>query len=186
MGLHSMKRWSFTRIIMPLGLLFFLVAFANTPETWILGSTRVQFKGTAVEGYFEGVKGKLQFNEAQLSASSFDLYLEVASISTGNELKDEHARGTKWFNASKYPHIRFTSSSFEKVGKGYIVEGSMQIKGVKRIMRIPFSLQETDKGIQLQSIFSVNRSDFNIEGNAMSFLVGEQIRVSLSLPLHDF
>jgi polyisoprenoid-binding protein YceI len=164
---------------------FFLATAAITSKEWKINPARVQFEGTAVEGYFEGVMGKLQFNEAQLSASSFDLYLEVASISTGNELKDEHARGSNWFNAKKYPHIRFKSSSFEKVGSTYVVEGKMHIKDVVKTVRIPFSFIQNKDEALLQSSFSLNRKDFNIQGNAIGFLVGDEIRIQLALPLKE-
>ena len=61
----------------------------------------------------------------------------------------------------------------------------MHIKDVVKTVRIPFSFIQNKDEALLQSSFSLNRKDFNIQGNAIGFFVGDEIRIQLALPLKE-
>ncbi|MDP5139092.1 MAG: YceI family protein, partial [Spirosomaceae bacterium] len=118
--------------------------------------------------------------ENDLANSKFAVSLDVASINTGNGMKNKHAKSDKWFDAEKYPKITFTSNKFTKTAAGYSVEGTLDLHGVKKPVSIPFTFaNNTFKGS-----LKVNRMDYGVgtmEG--MSKKVSNEIVVDISVPV---
>jgi polyisoprenoid-binding protein YceI len=172
-----MKRQKFTAIaiILVIASSFTLLQMGN----WTITSNySIKFSGTKVEGVFEKIKGDISFDENNLSKSKFDLNIEVESIATGNWLKNSHAKGSKWFDAEKYPNINFLSNKFSKTANGYLVNGILTMHGVQKEINIPFTFSNSI----FQGNFSVNRLDYNIgtmEG--MSKKVSNEIKLNVTL-----
>ena len=87
---------------------------------------------------------------------------DVASINTGNGMKNTHAKSEKWFDAEKYPVIKFTSSEITSTATGYQAKGTLEIHGVKKDIVLPFTFQKNDTGGVFTSSFDINRLDYNI------------------------
>lgn len=141
---------------------------------------KINFKGTDAEGIFKTFKGDISFNENDLASSKFSVNVDVNSINTGNGMKNKHAKSDKWFDAKKYPSITFNSSKFSKSTNGYLVEGTLEMHGVKKEIKIPFTfINNTFKGN-----FSVNRMDYGVgtmEG--MSKKVSNEINIDITVPV---
>jgi polyisoprenoid-binding protein YceI len=141
---------------------------------------KINFKGTDAEGIFKTFKGDISFNENDLASSKFSVNVDINSINTGNGMKNKHAKSDKWFDAKKYPSITFNSSKFSKSTNGYLVEGTLEMHGVKKEIKIPFTfINNTFKGN-----FSVNRVDYGVgtmEG--MSKKVSNEINIDITVPV---
>ena len=85
-------------LIILAGVTLLLLAFTvNQAINWqIKDGYALNFSGTKIEGNFEKINGDISFDENNLSTSKFDLSIEVASIATGNWLKNRHAKGNDW------------------------------------------------------------------------------------------
>lgn len=140
----------------------------------------IKFSGEDAEGKFEKFSGNIVFDEKNLDASRFNVSLEVSSITTGNGMKNKHAKSDKWFDAKQFPTINFTSTAFAKTATGYRVDGTLDLHGVKKAVSIPFTFSNnTFKGN-----FSVNRLDYGVgtmEG--MSKKVGNDIKLDITVPV---
>jgi polyisoprenoid-binding protein YceI len=140
----------------------------------------IKFAGKDAEGTFGKITGDLAFDEANVEASKFSVSLDVASINTGNGMKNKHAKSDKWFDAKQFPTINFTSSKFSKTATGYQVEGTLDLHGVKKTVTIPFTFaNNTFKGS-----FTVNRMDYSVgtmEG--MSKKVSNEIKLDITVPV---
>ena len=81
-----------------------LSAFTTLKSTdWnISDNYSVKFDGGDPSGEFTGLKGTIQFDEKKLATSKFDVTIDVASINTGNGMKNTHAKGAGWFDAEKF------------------------------------------------------------------------------------
>ena len=146
-------------------LLSSAAVFAFPPATnWQIGDKyNIRFAGGGdVGGIFKTFKGTVVFDEQNLNASNFDLTIDVASINTGNGLMNTHAKSAEWFDAGKYPIIRFTSKKIVKSGAGYQVTGDLDIHGVKKEVTLPFSFQNKGATATINGSFTVNRNDFHI------------------------
>lgn len=140
----------------------------------------VKFETAKAEGTFRGLEGTIAFQADDLAGSKFDVWVETASINTGNTTQDKHARGKKWLDAATHPRISFTSKSFAKTGAGYSVEGQLSIRGVARAVSIPFTFSDDVFSGKL----TVNRDDYGIDGPFLfGGLVGDDIAIELRIPV---
>jgi polyisoprenoid-binding protein YceI len=122
------------------------------------------------------------FDENDLANSKFDVTIDVATINTGNGMKNVHAKSAMWFDAEKYPTISFTSSEITKTSDGYQAKGTLEIHGVKKEFTMPFTFEKTDAGGIFNSSFDINRLDFNV--NAAEPEHGASIfKVEISVPV---
>jgi polyisoprenoid-binding protein YceI len=170
------------RFAIAVGATLLLSAFTTIQSIdWkITEGYSIQFKGTDAEGVFKTLTGNISFDENNLSGSSISVSVDVASINTGNGMKNKHAKSDKWFDAEKYPAITFVSNKFSKTSSGYEVEGSLEIHGVKKQVTIPFTFNSNT----FNGKFSVNRMDYGVgtmEG--MSKKVSNEIALEISVPV---
>lgn len=170
-----MKKLVFSAIT----LLALSAVFAfTTLQNWKIKEThQISFSSNEVNGVFKTFTGTIAFDAADLAKSKFDLTLDVASINTGNGLMNKHAKGKDWFNAEKFPSIKFTSSKIEKSGTDFKAIGTMEMHGIKKDFTVPFSFK---KNI-FKADFSVNRTDFKVgkAGNDVSAV----LKIDASIPV---
>lgn len=139
-----------------------IVAFTVLREWNITPDFTIAFSSKDVNGRFNKFSGKINFEEKHPETSSFILKLDVNSITTDDSIQTIHVRSDDYFDAAKYPFVLFTSSKIEKGDSTYSVTGTMEMKGIKKAMTIPFTFtSENNKGT-FRSSFTVRRSDFNI------------------------
>lgn len=145
-------------------LVLLMAAFTFiTAQNWkISNGYGIKFTGKYADGRFETMKGTVIFDEQHPAGAKFDILVEVASINTGNSLKNRHARSEKWFDAEKYPYIHFVSDEVVKTATGYDAKGTLDMHGVKKPFTIPFTFTRNgDKGV-FNGTFKVNRSDYGL------------------------
>jgi len=99
----------------------------------------------------------------------------------GNGLQNKHAKSDEWFDATKYPTIKYTSQKIVKAGNGYQVTGDLEIHGVKKPVVIPFTFKKTGNSGAFAGTFTVNRSDYKIGKPGGD--VAEQIKLDISVPV---
>lgn len=151
----------------------------NHFQNWaIADGYSIRFDGGDPSGAFSGLKGTIAFDPADLSNSKFDVTIDVATINTGNGMKNTHAKSAMWLDAEKYPVIRFTTSAFSKTAQGYEAKGILDMHGVQKEVILPFTF---DNNIFKGSI-SVNRMDYNIN-TAEPNHGGSNFKIDVSVPV---
>jgi len=118
----------------------------------------VKFSGGDPSGEFRGLKGTVSFDENDLAGSKFDVSIDVATINTGNGMKNTHAKSAMWFDAEKFPTIKFTSSAITKTASGYEAKGTLDMHGVQKEITIPFTFTNN----VFAGTIEVNRLDYNV------------------------
>ena len=150
------------RLFYPLASLVIIIASAFTfikSQDWnVSESYTVKFNGGDPSGEFRGLKATISFDEKNLAASKFVATIDVATINTGNGMKNTHAKSEKWFDAEKYPVIKFTSSAITKTAAGYAAKGILEMHGVQKEFIIPFTFVNN----VFAAGFEINRLDFNV------------------------
>ena len=140
----------------------------------------VTFATKDAEGSFNQLKGEILFDPNDLVTSRFNVALDVASINTGNGLKNRHAKSAKWFDAAAYPEIKFSSTRVQKTATGYEALGSLTMHGVSRDVALPFTFTKAATGGSFSGHLEVNREDFKIgEPNK----VGDIVKIDLKVPV---
>jgi polyisoprenoid-binding protein YceI len=170
------------KVIYPLAAIIILFASAFTfvqSQNWkIAENYSVKFDGGDPSGEFSGLKGSISFDDKDLAGSKFDVALDVATINTGNGMKNTHAKSEKWLDATKYPTIKFTSSSIAKTAAGYEAKGMLDMHGVQKEISFPFTFD----GKVFAGSFEVNRLDYNIN-TAEPEHGSAKFKVSVSVPV---
>jgi polyisoprenoid-binding protein YceI len=172
------------KIIIPFALLalFIFTAFMvkDTADWKLTDKYSIWFTGKKVSGFFHKLKGQITFDENKLSSSRVNLEVEVASITTGNSLKSWHAKRPKWFDAKQFPTISFVSEKFQKTAKGYSVTGKLKMKGVEKVITVPFAFSNKT----FFGSFQVRRSDYHVgKTTGMSKTVSDTININFTIPV---
>jgi Uncharacterized conserved protein len=158
-----------------------LFAFTFAQNWQITDKYNISFSSNDVAGIFKTFRGSIVFDEKNPAASKFDVTIDVASINTGNGLQNKHAKGADWFDAAKYPVIKYTSKKIVKTGNGWQVTGDLQMRGVTKELSFPFTFKQSGNSGNFNGAFTVNRSDFGIGKPGGD--VGEQIKITVSVPV---
>jgi polyisoprenoid-binding protein YceI len=155
-----------------------------------LAFTGRHFMVTKVRGRFTGVTGIVEIAE-DLSDSRVDVTIDMASVESGNETRDEHMRSAELFDVATYPTATFRSVEVEWKGNRGTVHGDLTIHGVtKRVpLEVEFEGYVRDPWGGDRAIFSartrVNREDFGVTWNvaleAGGVLVSKEIQIEINL-----
>jgi len=188
-----MKRFTTALLLM---LFTTLIAFSQN-EGWKLDKahSNVGFSVkhmviSDVTGNFGDFDIRLTSSKDDFSDASVEATIKVASIDTDNERRDNHLKSDDFFNAEKFPEIRFKGVSFQKVGdKQYKITGDLTIRDVTK--RVTFDAifngsVKTPWGNTMSSwkaTASVNRFDYKLKwSNALEtggLIVGETVNITL-------
>lgn len=169
--------------------------------TWIIDPAHSRF-GFAVKhamvskvrGGFHDVKGTVTVGEGGASDAHVEITVQAASVNTGNEQRDAHLRTGDFFEAEKYPEIRFVSTGIDEVGDdAYIVLGDLTIKETTKHVSIPLELtgigRDDDGNLRagFEGTRRIDRRDFGLEWqvplDAGGVLVSERITLEFELSL---
>lgn len=145
---------------------------------------QIRFDGKYAHGSFQKLEGKIHFDPANPGESQFDVSVDVASIETGIELKNRHARSDKWFDAEKYPRIHFISKSVSRTDTGFVVRGDLELKGITKEIAIPFAFTGEGEHHLFHGKFKVNRGDFGI--GKVTGRESDSTAVEVSVPVLSF
>lgn len=158
------------------------------------GHTIVGFEGkhlmvSRIRGTFKGFSGRLVVGEVPEQSRS-ELVIETASVESGFKDRDEHLRSADWFNAVRYPTIRFESGAIEHVSGGHWnATGTLTIREVSRpiAVDIEFDGGTTDpwgnQKIGAVITSTVDRHDFGLTWNMPlktgGLLVGKEVTLTV-------
>lgn len=157
------------------------VTATSATEYKLKTGSKIAFKSKDPNGEFKTVKGTIKFDEEDLAGSKFDLTFEVESISTGNGMQNKKALTEEWFNAAKYPNIKFTSTKIEKSGNDYSVTGNLSMKGATKAYKVPLKVAKSGADLTFSGTFNVKRSDFKV--GKSSDAVPDIMSINYSIPV---
>ena len=124
-----------------------------------------------------------------LSQASATAVIEIASVDTGSDNWDAKLRTPAFFDAQKYPEIRFQSRKVRKVGAKWEALGPLTLHGVTKDITLPFAIQGKFEGLKpddvlgIHATFTFDRREFGMawEGNPEARVVGNKVTVDISL-----
>lgn len=141
-----------------------------------------------VRGRFSSFTGDLVVAEDP-TQSSVNVAIDVKSVDTGDEKRDEHLRTNDFFSPDEFPTITFASTSVSGGGSDWEVTGDLTIRGVTKQVNLDVTFEgtETDPWGGSRAAFSasteVNREDFGISWNAAlesgGVLVGKLVKIEI-------
>jgi len=124
---------------------------------------------STVRGDFDRTTGKVVLDEADVTRSTVEASIDVASVSTRDEKRDTHLKGADFFDVAKFPTLTFKSTKVEKAGDGLKVTGDLTMKGVTKpvVLDVTGPTKEmkdpwgnTRRGVSATG--KLNRKDFGV------------------------
>lgn len=157
---------------------FMLLAFTAVSNNWkVKDDYSVKFTSKKVSGVFKGLKTEIVFDEHNLAASKVVASIDATTVSTGNGMRNRHAR--KGLGADEYPVIRFESTSIVKKGSGYEAIGKLTLKDVTKQITLPFTFQRNGTEGVFSGSFSLKTKEYHVEKMGTP----EEITVLLNVPV---
>jgi len=143
-----------------------------------------------VRGSFKDFSAEIVTAENPLE-SKVSATVQMASINTGEEARDQHLRTNDFFDIEKFPTMSFTSTGLEGAGSDFKLRGDLTIKGVTRPVTFDLEVSGVEKdpwgntktGFTLTG--SILRKDFGMEYNAIlesgGVMVGDKINIEVDV-----
>ena len=170
--------------------LFSTAIFAQTKWNADLNHSKLTFSVTHmgisdVDGLFNKFEASAIANKADFSDAVFELSVEVPSINTQVEMRDNHLRSADFFEVEKYPSMSFKSTSITKVSKDrYKLNGNLTLRGITKpvIMdlwyrgtNVDAKTNKSTAGFQLTGI--IKRSDFNVGPKFPAPMLSDEVKI---------
>ena len=142
------------------------------PSASTVGFRVRHFGFATVEGRFGSFDGEISHRSAAGS-------VEVASIDTGNLLRDARLRSDAFFDAEQFPRMTFATT-----GPG--IAGSLTIRDTWR--RVAFDLEELrvhEDELELRATTTISRRDFGLDWAGLKeagrLVVSDRVTIVLDL-----
>jgi polyisoprenoid-binding protein YceI len=173
----------------------------QSTQTWAIDTAHAEI-GFAVKhlmiatvrGRFGAVTGAVTVDEANPSDSVVDVTVDVASIDTRQEMRDNHLRSPDFFDAANYPTMHFVSKRIEGDVRGkFRVVGDLTIRDVTKEVTVHATNEGSTKDpwgndrIGISASGTLNRGDFNLTWNQAletgGVMVGDEVKLSIDVEL---
>jgi polyisoprenoid-binding protein YceI len=161
--------------------------------------SEVQFKVkhlviSTVSGFFKSFEGSVETDNENFEHANIDFSIDINSIDTTQPARDEHLKSAEFFDAATYPHIKFKSTSFKKIGDNdYALTGNLTIKNVTKPVTLDVEFGgsaadfygNTKAGFEITG--KINRKEFGLTWDGVteagSVVVGEDIKLTINAQL---
>ena len=112
------------------------------PNHTDLGFTAKHMVFTTVRGRFNEYEGYVEVDGDDYVNAKGEFTLQVASINSSNEKRDEHLRSADFFNAAAYPALTFRPSAISaKGGDRYAVTGDLTVRDVTKPIELDVKVE---------------------------------------------
>jgi len=71
-------------------------------------------------GMFPGISGVIAYDDRDITRSSVEATIDVASLITGVRKRDEHVLSDEMLDAARFPTMTFRSVSIDRIGDGEV------------------------------------------------------------------
>ncbi len=182
-------------------LLAFSAAVSAQTTNWALDASHSSIQFNVMHLVISEVTGKFNkfgvsvlsdkpdFSDAKISFTA-----ETNSIDTDNADRDKHLQGDDFFNAEKFPQIKFVGKTFKK-GKGnkYTLTGDLTIRDVTKTITFDVTYggtvvdpwKNTKAGFKISG--KISRKEFGLKWNTLTeaggAVVGDEIELIGKLEL---
>lgn len=145
-----------------------------------------------VKGHFDQFNTELDIDPEDLIGGNIRFEVDIASINTNNDERDNHLRSADFFDAAMYPKMKFVATDIQKEDDDeYKITGDLTIRDVTRL--VTFEVDYNGRGINPWGVEvvafevegKINRKDFGLKWNQTletgGVLVGETIKIHLEI-----
>jgi polyisoprenoid-binding protein YceI len=146
-----------------------------------------------VKGHFPKVSGVLTLDESDVTKSSVEATIDVASIETRDAQRDAHLKSPDFFDAEKFPVMTFKSTKVVQTSAGEgTVEGDLTIRDVTKAVVFdvvgPTDQTKDPWGnlrVGVEATTKISRKEFGLTWSAPleagGVMVGDEVTITLEV-----
>ncbi len=147
-----------------------LLSLPAAAEEWRLDADHSKLR-FAVDARFIGADGqfrkfqvKADINEQELEKSHIEMTVDVASLDTNSEKRDNHLRSKDFFDVANYPTAQIVTKGIRKLSPtNYEADAEITIRGVTKPIHLPARILLNEEGIlRFRGTVEINRYDFGV------------------------
>ncbi len=166
------------------------------PGTYVIDASHsdvgftVRHLMSKVRGQFREFEGSLTVADNPLE-SSVEAVIELSSVDTRNDDRDNHLRSADFFSVESNPKMSFTSTSVRQDGNDLVAVGDLTIKDVTKPVEITLDYLGTGTDpwggsrVGFEGTNTLSRKewgiDFNIPLEGDKVVIGDKINVVLAI-----
>jgi polyisoprenoid-binding protein YceI len=176
-----------------------LLTISTFAQTWTadkahssIGFTATHMVVSETAGSFKDYEITVNSTKEDFNGATVDFTAKVASLSTDNQMRDNHLKSDDFFNAEKYPEIKF-SGKLVKKGKKYFLEGKLTLRETTKDISLPVvykgsvtTPQFTKAGFTVNG--TINRFDYGLKWDKAletgSLVVGKDVTLVINVELN--
>jgi polyisoprenoid-binding protein YceI len=123
--------------------------------------------------------------------SSVAATIDLASVDTGNEPRDNDLRSTDYLEVDRYPTMSYRSTGIRQTDDGWVIDGELTLHGVTR--QVPLAVEVNGFGPDpfggqragFSATAQIKRRDFAIDNiipmDGGGVVVGDKVSISLEI-----
>lgn len=161
---------------------------APTASAWKIDKNHAKLTFTITHMMVSEVEGTFKTFDANLSApgsdfanASVDFTATTSSLSTDNDMRDQHVKSDAFLDAAKYPTITFKSTLFKRIKPNvYRVTGNLTMHGTTQTVTLNATTRTGEDanhnvvvGFKIEGV--VKRSNFGIGTGFGAKTVGDEV-----------
>ncbi|HJY27189.1 MAG TPA: YceI family protein [Pyrinomonadaceae bacterium] len=131
-------------------------------------NSKIEFVASKVTGSHNGsfgdFSGEVDFNGTP-EQSRVNITIKSDSITTDTPDLTKHLKTADFFDVAQFPEATFVSTAIKAGGEGgatHTVTGNLKMHGVTKSVTFPATISVTPDVATVESTFSINRKDFNL------------------------
>jgi len=167
-------------------------------ERWVIDPERSRLSFSLrhiviqrIEGRFERWGGTLFVDRDQPSLSSLEVWIDLASITTGDAERDAHVRSAEFLDVEHFPRAVFRSEVVQLRDRHVTIDGRLELHGASRDVRVEIDLEPAEKTGdgpphgRYKAQATVDRQAFGLHWNqdldVGGIVVGDQVEIRADL-----
>ena len=121
------------------------------------------------KGFFKDFDIVFKVSDNDPKQAKIKVSINVNSINTDNDIRDEELMGSDFFNTEKYPLIEFYSKGIKKIDDKYTSKGMINMMGESKDLAFTFEhkgITNNNKGVKVaifEGTFEIDRTNFGME-----------------------
>ena len=123
--------------------------------------------------------------------SSVTATIDLSSIDTGLEMRDEHLRSADYLDVEQYPTMSYRSAAVRPTDDGWVIDGELTLHGITR--PVPLTVEAHGVGVDpwgnqragFSATAQISRRDFGIDTSIPmdggGVVVADKVSISLEI-----
>ena len=143
-------------------------------------------------GNFDDYTGSFSFEPGKPGTWTCEAVIQVESINTNNQKRDDHLRSDEFFDVANFPTLTFKSTgvAMENDSEG-ILKGNLTIHGVTKPVELDLEILGTvtdpwgNERAGFTATVKINRKDYDLKYHSVmeagGLVVGDEVKITLEI-----